>query len=104
MQNKVAISMLFNDAIVKQKYRFTRFTPMSCNFCWDFLLLIDVNEWMSYECSDKRTYSQNIHNSSTHSHAPEEETRNSSKNRKYKRVQIYSSGIIQCDSCVCFCI
>ena len=29
----------------------------TCNFCYDFkcdfLLLMDVNEWMSYECSDK---------------------------------------------------
>jgi hypothetical protein len=34
---------------------------------------MDVNEWMSYECSDEGTYTQNIRNSSTHSHASEEE-------------------------------
>ena len=26
-------------------------------FCCDFLLLMDVKEWMSYECSEKATYS-----------------------------------------------
>jgi hypothetical protein len=24
-----------------------------CNFCCDFLLLTNVNDWMSYECSDE---------------------------------------------------
>jgi hypothetical protein len=28
----------------------------------DFLLLMYVNEWMNYECSDEGTYTQNIHN------------------------------------------
>jgi hypothetical protein len=32
-----------------------------------------VNEWMSSECSDEGTCTQNIHNSPTHSHASEEE-------------------------------
>jgi hypothetical protein len=36
---------------------------------------MDVNEWMSYECSDGGTCSPNIHNSSTHSHASEGENR-----------------------------
>jgi hypothetical protein len=42
---------------------------------------MDVNEWMSYECSDEGAYTQNIHNSSTRSHPSEEEncTRNHSK-------------------------
>jgi hypothetical protein len=45
---------------------------------------MDVNEWMSYEPSDEGTYTQNVHNSSTHSHPSEEEncTRNGSKNVK----------------------
>ena len=25
----------------------------TCKFCCDFLLLMDVNEWISYECSDE---------------------------------------------------
>ena len=33
-------------------------------FRCNFLLLMDVNEWMSYECSDEGTFSRNIHNSS----------------------------------------
>ena len=41
----------------------------------DFLLLVDVNEWMSYECSDEGTYTQNIHNPSTLSHVSEDENR-----------------------------
>ena len=49
----------------------------TCNFCCDFrcdfLLLMDVNEWMSYECSDEGTCTQNIHYSSTRSHASEED-------------------------------
>jgi hypothetical protein len=45
----------------------------ACNFCSDFLLLMDVNEWMSYKCSDESTHTQNINNSSTLSHASEEE-------------------------------
>ena len=57
----------------------------TCNFCCDFrcdFLLMDVNEWMSYECSDEGTYTQNIHNSSTRSYTSEEENRtwNRSKN------------------------
>ena len=39
---------------------------------------MDVNEWMSYECSDEGTsvtYTQNIHSLSTRSHASEEENR-----------------------------
>ena len=48
---------------------------------------MDVNEWMSYECSDEGTYIHNIHNSSTRSHASEDEnrTRYRSKNCKCKR-------------------
>jgi hypothetical protein len=41
----------------------------------DFLLLMDVNEWMSYEYSNEGTHTQNIHNSSTRSHPSEEENR-----------------------------
>jgi hypothetical protein len=36
---------------------------------------MDVNEWMSYECSDEGTNTQNIHNSSTRLHPSEEENR-----------------------------
>ena len=39
----------------------------------DFLLLMDVNKWMSYECSDESTYTQNSHNLSPRSHGLEEE-------------------------------
>jgi hypothetical protein len=42
----------------------------------DFLLLMYVNEWMSYECSNQGTYrvhTQNIHNYFTRSHASEED-------------------------------
>ena len=57
-----------------------------CSRRCDFLLLMDVNEWMSYECSDEGTYTQNVRNSSTRSHPSEEEnrTRNLSKNGKCK--------------------
>jgi hypothetical protein len=43
----------------------------TCNFKCDFLLLIDVNEWTSYECSDEGTCTPNICNSSTRSHQKE---------------------------------
>ena len=62
----------------------------TCNFCrdfrCDFLLLMDVNKWISYECSDEGTCTLNIRNSSTRSHASEGEyrTRNRSKNCKCK--------------------
>jgi hypothetical protein len=49
---------------------------------------MDANEWMSYKCSDKDTHTQNIHNSSTRSHASEEETRNRSKNCDIKEEWI----------------
>jgi hypothetical protein len=44
-----------------------------------------VNEWMINECSDEGTYTQNIHNSSTHSHASEEEIALESVNGPYER-------------------
>jgi hypothetical protein len=34
---------------------------------------MDVNEWMSYECSDEGTHAQSIHNSYTRSHQSEGE-------------------------------
>jgi hypothetical protein len=34
-----------------------------------------VNDWMSRECSDEGTHTQNIHYSSTQSHPSEEEYR-----------------------------
>jgi hypothetical protein len=46
-------------------------------FCCGFLLLMYVNEWMSYECSDEGTCIQNIHNPSTRPQASEEENRTS---------------------------
>ena len=53
-------------------------------FQCDFLLVMDVNEQMSYKCSDEGTYIQNIHTSSARSHPSEGEnrTRNRSKNCK----------------------
>jgi hypothetical protein len=47
---------------------------------------MDVKEWMNYECSDEGTHTQNICNSSTRSHALEEENR--SKNSMCKWVLI----------------
>jgi hypothetical protein len=49
---------------------------------------MDVNEWISYECSDEGTCTPNIHNSSTRSHPSEGEnrTRNRSKSCKCKRA------------------
>jgi hypothetical protein len=38
-----------------------------------------VKEWMNYECSDEDIYTQNIDNSSTHSHPSEEENHNRSQ-------------------------
>jgi hypothetical protein len=34
---------------------------------------MDVNGWMSYECSDEGTCAQNVHDSSTPSHPSDEE-------------------------------
>jgi hypothetical protein len=36
---------------------------------------MNANEWKSYECSDEGKYTQNIQNTSTRSHASEEENR-----------------------------
>jgi hypothetical protein len=49
---------------------------------------MDVNECISYECSDEGTCTPTIHNSYTRSHASEGEnrTRNHSKKCKCKRV------------------
>ena len=53
-----------------------------CDFRCDYLLLMDVNDWMSCECSDEDTpygvhilRSQNIHYSYTRSHPSEKEYR-----------------------------
>jgi hypothetical protein len=47
---------------------------------------MDVNEWMSYECTDEGrdegTHVQNIHYSSTRSDTSEEENRTVTRNRK----------------------
>ena len=47
---------------------------------------MDVNEWMSYECSGEGMYTRNIHNSSTPSHPSEEENRT----RDYEERRISS--------------
>ena len=51
----------------------------TCNFCFDvrcdFLPLVDVNEWMHYECSNEGAYIQNNDNSSIRSHASKVENR-----------------------------
>ena len=52
------------------------FTTLLGNFRRDFLLLMDVNEWTSYECSDEGTYTQNSDNPSTRSHPSAVENRN----------------------------
>jgi hypothetical protein len=61
----------------------------------DFLYLTDVNEWMSYKCSDKYTYTQNIHNSSIRLHPSEEEncTRTRSENCKCKQAKCSKSFV-----------
>jgi hypothetical protein len=74
---------------VSYKLHFT--SVYTCQFCCalrcDFLLLMDVIEWMSYESSHESTCTHNIHNSSTRSQASEGEsrTRNRSTNCKCER-------------------
>jgi hypothetical protein len=55
---------------------------------------MDVNEWMSYECSDEDTHTPNIRNSSTHSHASEGENRirTRSENCECKRAFMFQGG------------
>jgi hypothetical protein len=53
-----------------------------CDFRCDIFLLMHVNEWMRYECSDEGTYTQNINNSSTGSHRSEEENRPRTRSKK----------------------
>ena len=71
------------------------------NFCYDFrcdfLLVMDVNEWMRYECSDESTCTQNIGNSSARSDPSEEEnrTRNRSKICKQSFTIIIHDGLLQ---------
>jgi hypothetical protein len=55
-----------------------------CDFRCDFLLLMDVNEWMSYECSDEGTCTPNIHNPSPRSHASEGENRTRNHSKKLR--------------------
>ena len=43
----------------------------TCTFCCDSLLLMYVNEWISYECLDEGTCTPYIRNSSTRSHPSE---------------------------------
>jgi hypothetical protein len=71
----------------------------TCNFCCDFLLLMHVNEWMSYECLDEGTHTQNIRYSFTHSHASEEENciRNRNKRCKCERAFILISESVFCN-------
>ena len=53
-----------------------------CDFRCDIFLLMHVNEWMRYECSDEGAYTQNINNSSTGSHRSEEENRPRTRSKK----------------------
>jgi hypothetical protein len=46
--------------------------------------------WMSYECSDEGTYTQNIHNSATRSHVSKEEYRMFSTRRICLRKVAFS--------------
>ena len=55
-----------------------------------------VNEWMSYECSDEGTYTQNIYNSPTrfiHASKDENHTRNRNKICKFS---LYPSMFLGC--------
>jgi hypothetical protein len=67
----------------------------TCNFCCDFSLLMNVKEWMSYECLDEvhilRTLMARSHPSEEENH-----TRNRSKSCKCKRTYIYT-GDFCCD-------
>jgi hypothetical protein len=47
---------------------------------------MDVNEWMSYECSDEGKCTHNIRNSSTRSHPSEGENRTSNRSKNCKCV------------------
>ena len=64
----------------------------TCNFCCDFqcdfLLLTDVKEWISNECSEYRFLPLNIRVWFTHSHPSkgENRTRNRSKSCKCERA------------------
>jgi hypothetical protein len=62
-----------------------------CDFRCDFLLL-DVNEWMSYECSDEGAYTQNIRNSFTCSHASDKENRTRNRDKNYKCKRAFNYG------------
>ena len=48
---------------------------------------MDVNEWMSYVCSDEGTNIHNIHNSSTRSHASEDENRTRYRSKNLRACQ-----------------
>ena len=48
---------------------------------------MDVNEWMSYECWDEFTYTQDIRNLSTRSHLSEEENRTRNRSNRNKKPQ-----------------
>jgi hypothetical protein len=58
----------------------------TCNFRYgflcDFLLLMDVNEYSSYECSGEEARAQDIPYKSTRSHPSKEEN----QSKKYKRA------------------
>ena len=49
---KALNNKLFVDRIIQWILR----PVYTCNFCCDFLLLMDANEWMSFECSDEGTH------------------------------------------------
>jgi hypothetical protein len=48
---------------------------LCCDFRCEFPLLMYVNEYTIYECSDAGTYTQNINNLFTRSHPSEGENR-----------------------------
>ena len=45
--------------LVGKQFRAALCLVTLCKSCCDFLLLVDVNEWMSYKCSDVVTTTQN---------------------------------------------
>lgn len=49
---------------VLEKVKAYLYLQFLLRFWVDVLLLIDVNEWRSYKCSDEGTYTQHIRNSS----------------------------------------
>jgi hypothetical protein len=95
-KTKVLTSALFPNA-----FRTVLSPFYTCNFCCDFycnfLLVMHVNERMSYECSEYMYPHLNIHNLSTRSHASEEENRTYLKSQQKLQVwtNLYTQNLVK---------